>query len=42
MARIMDIKTLPDSVRARHILVAMVDLKTNQPKLDDSTAKKEN
>ncbi len=35
----MDIKTLPDSVRARHILVATVDPKTNQPKMDDSTAK---
>src|SRR6185437_499279 len=40
IARIMDVKTLPDSVRARHILVATVDLKTNQPTLDDSTAKK--
>ncbi len=39
LARIMDIKTMPDSVRARHILVATVDLKTNQPKMDDSTAK---
>ncbi|MDP4212278.1 MAG: peptidylprolyl isomerase [Bacteroidota bacterium] len=40
IARIMDIKTLPDSARARHILVATVNLKTNQPTLDDSTAKK--
>ena len=40
IARIMDVKTLPDSVKARHILVATVDLRTNQPKLDDSTAKK--
>jgi peptidyl-prolyl cis-trans isomerase D len=40
LARIMDIKTLPDSVRARHILVALNDPKTNQPKIDDSTAKK--
>jgi len=40
IARIMDVKTLPDSVRARHILVATVDLKTNQPTLDDSTAKR--
>jgi len=39
LARIMDIKTLPDSVRARHILVGTVDPKTNQPKMDDSTAK---
>jgi peptidyl-prolyl cis-trans isomerase D len=40
MARILDIKTLPDSVKGRHVLVATVDLKTNQPKLDDTTAKK--
>ncbi len=39
LARIMDIKTLPDSVHARHILVGLVDPKTNQPKMDDSTAK---
>jgi peptidyl-prolyl cis-trans isomerase D len=39
LGRVMDVKTLPDSVRARHILVATVDLKTNQPKIDDSTAK---
>ena len=39
LARIMDEKTLPDSVRARHILVAFNDPKTNQPKLDDTTAK---
>ena len=40
LAKIMDIKTLPDSVRARHILVAINDPKTNQPKIDDSSAKK--
>ena len=40
LARIMDIKTLPDSVRARHILIAINDPKTNQPKMDDSSAKK--
>ncbi len=39
LARIMDIKTLPDSVHARHILVGLVDPKTNQPKMDDSTGK---
>ena len=39
MARIMDIKILPDSVRARHILVSINDPKTGQPKMDDSTAK---
>jgi peptidyl-prolyl cis-trans isomerase D len=41
LARIMEIKTLPDSVRARHILIAFTDLKTNQQKRDDSTAKHE-
>jgi peptidyl-prolyl cis-trans isomerase D len=39
LARILDVKTMPDSVRARHILVATVDLRTHQPTLDDSTAK---
>ena len=39
LARIMDIKTLPDSVRARHILVSLNDPKTGQPRYDDSTAK---
>jgi peptidyl-prolyl cis-trans isomerase D len=38
LAKVMDVKTLPDSVHARHILVALNDLKTNQPKLDDTTA----
>jgi peptidyl-prolyl cis-trans isomerase D len=41
LARIMDVKTLPDSVRARHILVAFADPKTNQQKRDDTTAKHE-
>jgi peptidyl-prolyl cis-trans isomerase D len=39
LARIMDIKSLPDSVHARHILVGTIDPKTNQPKMDDTTAK---
>lgn len=39
LARIIDIKTLPDSVRARHILVAINDPRTGQPKMDDSSAK---
>ncbi len=39
LARIIDIKTLPDSVRARHILVALNDPKTGQPKMDDSSAR---
>jgi len=40
VAKKIDEKTLPDSVRARHILVGMVNLQTHQPTLDDSTAKK--
>jgi len=39
LARTMDIKTLPDSTRARHILIGLNDPKTNQPKMEDSTAK---
>jgi len=31
---------LPDSVKARHILVSFTDLQTRQPKLSDSAAKK--
>jgi len=38
LAKMIDKKTMPDSVRARHILVSMVDQK-GQPTLDDSTAK---
>jgi peptidyl-prolyl cis-trans isomerase D len=40
VAKLVDEKTLPDSVRARHILVATVDPQTQQPTMDDSTAKK--
>ena len=40
VAKLIDIKTLPDSVHARHILVATVDPRSGQPILDDSTAKK--
>ncbi len=40
LARVMAIENRPDSVRARHILVATVDLRTQQPKLDDSSAHK--
>jgi peptidyl-prolyl cis-trans isomerase D len=39
LAKIIDIKTLPDSVHARHILVGLVDPKTNQPKMEDSIGK---
>jgi len=40
VAKLIDIKTLPDSVRARHILVATTNPQTGQPIIDDSTAKK--
>lgn len=40
IAKKIDEKVLPDSVKARHILVAMIDLQTHQPTLDDSTAKR--
>ena len=40
VAKLVDEKTLPDSARARHILVATVDPQTQQPTMDDSTAKK--
>jgi peptidyl-prolyl cis-trans isomerase D len=40
LSRVVDVKTLPDSVRAKHILIGTYDPRTQQPKLDDSTAKK--
>jgi len=40
VAKLIDIKTLPDSVRARHILVATTNPQNGQPIMDDSTAKK--
>jgi peptidyl-prolyl cis-trans isomerase D len=40
LAKLVDEKTLPDSVRARHILVATMNPQTQQPVMDDSTAKK--
>jgi peptidyl-prolyl cis-trans isomerase D len=40
IAKKIDEKTLPDSVRARHILVATVDTKTGQPIMEDSEALK--
>ncbi len=39
VAKLIDVKTLPDSVRARHILVQTAD-RNGQPIMDDSTAKK--
>jgi len=40
LAKKIDEKTLPDSVKARHILIATVDPKTGEPTLEDSIAKK--
>ena len=40
LAKMVDQRTLPDSVKARHILVSFTDLQTRQPKLSDSAAKK--
>lgn len=40
VAKSVDVKTLPDSVRARHILVATVDARTGQTINEDSVAKK--
>jgi peptidyl-prolyl cis-trans isomerase D len=39
-AKLVDVKTLPDSVHARHILVATVDPQSGQPIVEDSVAKK--
>ncbi|MBS1663117.1 MAG: peptidylprolyl isomerase [Bacteroidetes bacterium] len=40
LAKLIDVKTLPDSVRARHILVATGDPRSGQQIMDDSVAKK--
>ena len=40
LAKKVDEKIMPDSVKARHILVATIDAQTHQPTMDDSTAKK--
>jgi peptidyl-prolyl cis-trans isomerase D len=40
ISRIVDVKTLPDSVKARHILIGTIDPQTQQPIMADSTAKK--
>ena len=40
VAKLVDEKTMSDSVRARHILIATMDPQTQQPTMDDSTAKK--
>ncbi len=40
LSRVVDVKTMPDSVKAHHILVSLNDMNTRQPKLSDSAAKK--
>ncbi len=40
LSRVLDVKTRPDSVKARHILVSTFDMQTRQPTLPDSVAKK--
>ncbi len=40
IAKYLGSKSLPDSVNARHILIATVDNQTGQPLLEDSVAKK--
>ena len=40
ISRVVDEKVLPDSVKASHILIGTIDPQTQQPLLDDSTAKK--
>ena len=40
LAKLIDTKSMPDSVRARHILIQTFDPQNNQQILDDSTAKK--
>lgn len=40
LAKIIGSKTLPDSVNARHILIATVNSQTGEPVLEDSIAKK--
>jgi peptidyl-prolyl cis-trans isomerase D len=39
-AKLLDTKILPDSVKARHILIQTADPKTGQPILEDSIAKR--
>ena len=40
IAKLLGSKQLPDSVKARHILIATVDPRTQQPIIEDSVAKK--
>lgn len=40
LSRVVDVKTRPDSVKARHILISTIDMQTQQPIMSDSVAKK--
>lgn len=40
LAKVLDVKSLPDSVKSRHILIGTVNPQTGQPTLPDSLAKK--
>lgn len=40
LSRVVDVKEMPDSVKAKHILIGTYDPRTQQPKLDEATAKK--
>lgn len=40
LAKVLDVKSLPDSVKSRHILIGTVNPQTGQPTLPDSIAKK--
>lgn len=40
LSRVVDVKTLPDSVKARHILIGTIDPATQQPKMSDEDARK--
>lgn len=40
LAKLIDSKSMPDSVKARHILIGTINPQTGQQTLDDSTAKK--
>lgn len=39
LAKVIDVKTLPDSVKVRHILVGTLNPQTGQPTMTDSAAK---
>ena len=40
LAKLIDVRSMPDSVKARHILIPTFNPQTNQQIMDDSTAKK--